>query len=85
MRNLLQYLIELSDISEILTHVILTFYIIFVLRAKYSRNKDDEIAKSKMREARRRTRKNDEKHDIDDDENINDVEDSNNEQTDLKR
>ena len=85
MRNLFQYLIEFFDISKTFTHVILTFYIIFVLRTKYSRNKDDEIAKSKMRETRRRTRENDEKHDIDDDENINDVEDSNNEQIDLKR
>lgn len=48
MRHLLEYLLSVPDTPEALTHVILTSYTTFVLRAKYPRNKNDEVARKKM-------------------------------------
>ena len=44
MRHLLEHLLTVPDTPEALLHVTLTSYTTFVLRAKYPRYKDDEVA-----------------------------------------
>ena len=85
MRHLLEYLLNVFDTSEALIHVILISYTTFVLRAKYSRNKHDEITRSKMKKTKRRTQNDEEEHESDDDENTNDAEDSDNEKANKNR
>ena len=61
MRHFFEYLLFLSDSVETLLHMILIFYITFVLKVKYSRHRNDETIQKMMKKIKRRTKINEKK------------------------